>query len=119
MAHELPRTVQTILIRAAQIIRTRGWCRGTLLDERGAVCLLGAIFEAGTGNSAAAYYGNHEQYDALTSAAWIAVEQLINARFGGVGGGGEGRLTIPGWNDLPARTTEDVLQILDAAAAIV
>lgn len=116
MAHELPRTVQTILIGAAQIIRTRGWCRGTLLDDRGAVCLLGAIYEASTGRSAATFYGDDEQCDWLTHAAWEIVERLINTRFREVG---EPRLTIPGWNDQPARTTEDVLKILDSAAAIV
>ena len=116
MAHELPKTVQTILIGAAQIIRNRGWCRGTLLDEHGAVCLLSAIFEAGTGKSAAVFYSDFEQSDALTIAAWDVVERLINAHYGEVD---EPKLTIPGWNDHPARTVDDVLNILDNAAAIV
>lgn len=115
MSHELPRTVQTILIGAAQIIRTRGWCRGTLLDEHGAVCLLGAIFEAGTGKSAATFYGD-DQCDALTHEVSQVVERLINMRFRETG---EPRLTIPGWNDQPMRTTEDVLKILDDAVVIV
>jgi hypothetical protein len=115
MSHELPRTVRTILIGASQIIRTRGWCRGKLLDERGAVCLLGAIFEAGTGRSAAMFYGGHEQCDEVTNAAWEIVEDLINARFGEIG---ESRLAVPGWNDQPSRTVEDVLKILDDAVAI-
>ena len=114
MAHELPRTVQTILIGAGQIIRTRGWCRGTLVDEHGAVCLLSAIFEAGTGKSAATFYSDDEP-DSLTNAAWDLIERLINARFREVS---EPKLTIPGWNDQPARTAEDVLKILDNAAAI-
>ena len=115
MSYELPRTTQTILIGAAHIITTRGWCRGTLLDEHGAVCLLGAIFESATGRSAATFYGAHEQCDALTHAAWDVIEDLINARFREAG---EPRLTIPGWNDQPSRTVEDVLEILDDALAI-
>jgi hypothetical protein len=114
MAHQLPRTIQTILIGAAQIIRNRGWCRGTLLDERGAVCLLSAIFVASTGKPAAAFYGEQD-HDALTIAAWEVVEDLINARYGQRG---ESSLTIPGWNDLPARTVDDVLALLDDAAAV-
>lgn len=114
MAHEMPRMVQTILIGAAQIIRTRGWCRGTLLDERGAVCLLSAIYVASTGRPAAAFYGEPE-HEALTVAAWGVVEELINARCESQG---EGKLTIPGWNDLPARTVEDVIAVLDDAAAV-
>lgn len=114
MAHELPRTVPVILIGAAQILRNRGWCRGTLLDERGAVCLLSAIFVASTGQPAAAFYGIDE-HDPLTCAAWEVVEDLINARYGGHG---EGRMTIPGWNDMPSRTVEEVFQILEDAAAV-
>ena len=116
MAHELPRTVQTILIGAAHLIRTRGWCRGTLLDERGAICLLGAIFEAGMHKSAAMFWGDHCECDALTIKAWTTVERLINDRDGRPDGGW---LTIPGWNDLPSRTTDEVLQVLDEAAAVV
>lgn len=115
MSHELPRTVQTILIGAAHIIRSRGWCRGTLLDEHGAVCLLGAIFEAGTGKSAAMFYSD-DQCDALTHEVSEIVQRMINMRFRGTG---EPRLTIAGWNDQPMRTAEDVLNILDSAAAIV
>ena len=114
MAHQLPRTVQTILIGAAQIIRTRGWCRGTLLDERGAVCLLSAIYVASTSKPAAAFYGERD-HDELTCAAWEVVENLINARYGRHE---EGRMTIPGWNDQPARSVEDIFRILDDAAAI-
>src|SRR5437899_4614930 len=114
MAHELPRTVPVILIGAAQIIRNRGWCRGMLLDEHGAVCLLSAIYVASTGKPAACFYGE-EDHDALTAAAWEVVEDLINARYGSHG---EGRFTIPGWNDLPERTVDDVLQVLEDAAAV-
>ena len=114
--HELPRTVQTILVGAAHIIRRRGWCRGTLLDESGAVCLLGAIFEAGAGRSPVTFHADHDRCDALTHAAWDVVENRINARFGRAG---EPRLTISGCNDHPARTVEDVLEILDSGAAVV
>lgn len=114
MAHQLPRTVQTILLGAAQIIRNRGWCRGTLLDDRGAVCLLSAIFVASTGKPAASFYGE-ETHDPLTIAAWRVVEDLINDRYGGHG---EGTQTIPGWNDQPARTVEEVLQVLDDAVTV-
>ena len=114
MARELPRTVPVILIGAAQIIKNRGWCRGTLLDERGAVCLLSAIFVSSTGKPAAVFYGEQE-HDPLTCAAWEVVENLINARYGERN---ESRLTIPGWNDQPARTIDDVLELLEDAAAV-
>jgi hypothetical protein len=115
MAHELPRTVETILIGAAHIIKTRGWCRGALLDERGAVCLLGAIFEAGMRRSAAMFWGDGGECDAMTIRAWEVVERLINERDGRPDGG---HLTIPGWNDLPTRTADDVLEILETAASV-
>jgi hypothetical protein len=115
MAHELPRTSQTILIGAAHIIKTRGWCRGTLLDDRGAVCLLGAIFEAGMRKSAAMFWGDPEECDALTIRAWEAVERVINDRYGYPDAG---RLTIPGWNDLPERTVDDIVEILETAASV-
>ena len=114
MAHELPRTVTTILIGAAEVIKHRGWCRGSLLDERGAVCLLSAIYVASTGKPAAALYGEQD-HDPLTCAAWEVVEDLINARYGR---DDAGRMTIPGWNDLPARAVDEVLQILDDAATV-
>jgi len=114
MAHELPRNVRTVLIGAAQVLQDRGWCRGSLLDENGAVCLLSAIYVACTGKHPAALYGENE-HEPLTVAAWNVVEDLINARYGQVG---ESRLTIPGWNDQPARTVDDVFQILDDAVGL-
>lgn len=114
MAHELPKNVPTVLIGAAHILQNRGWCRGKLIDEDGALCLLSAIFVASTGKVASCFY-SQDDHDELTKAAWSVVEDLINARYGQIG---VGTLTIPGWNDQPSRTIEDVFQILDDAAAV-
>ena len=112
MAHELPKTVATVLIGAAEIIRKRGWCRGTLIDDQGAVCLLSAIFIASTGMPAECFY-SAKDHDALTVRSWGVVEDLLNARNEGFG-----RLTIPGWNDMPSRIVEDIYQILDDSASV-
>ena len=114
MAHELPKTIPTVLISAAHILQNRGWCRGKLIDEDGALCLLSAIFVASTGQPASSFYGQ-DDHDELTRAAWGVVEDLINARYGQIG---QGMLTIPGWNDQPSRTIEDVYQVLDDAAMV-
>ena len=114
MAHELPKTIPTVLISAAHILQDRGWCRGTLIDNSGALCLLSAIFVASTGKVATCFY-SEDEHDELTKSAWSVVEDLINVRYGG---SGQGTLTIPGWNDMSTRTIEDIFVILDDAAAI-
>ena len=112
MAHELPKTVATVLIGASEIIRKRGWCRGTLINDEGEVCLLSAIFIASTGMPAECFY-SQKDHDELTVRAWGVVEDLLNARNDGFG-----TLTIPGWNDMPSRVVGDVYQILDDAVSV-
>ena len=77
--------------------------------------MLGAIFEAGMHKSAAMFWGDPGECDALTLEAWETVERVINDRFGSPV---DGRLTIPGWNDLPSRTVDDIVEILETAASV-
>jgi hypothetical protein len=43
--------VAAALWKARQILDERGWCRGALADEQGAVCLMGAVEAAAPGGS--------------------------------------------------------------------
>lgn len=102
--HELPRTERVILLRAAQLIRDRGWCRD-LLEHDGQICAIGAIILAGgfkiEGNKA-------DAWDPVVEHAMKRVAVLCHRRYGFD--------NVPTWNDQLDRTAEDVIQLLEDAA---
>jgi len=100
-------TPEEILHEAADIIRRDGWHQGSLDDgdkEHGAVCAVGAIDRAWSGNSQAMVEGNPVHYPV---ARRPAIERLMGAI---------GHQFIGTWNDAASRTVEDVLLALKQAA---
>jgi hypothetical protein len=86
--------VGLVLMRAAEIIRERGWCQHNLKDSIGRMCMVGAITEAQSclGISAAG-----RAQDAVRH------ELQING-------------FISDWNNAPERTADEVIQALESAA---
>lgn len=80
-------------------LTTNGWTQGTFGIRDGKCCLVGA------GRIVASPY----MASAVHTLAWDALHQLIQ-RDGG------GRSAI-GWNDVPGRTLDDVLALIDEAIA--
>ncbi len=104
--------VKTACAAAAQEIRTRGWSRGKMINDAGAVCCTGALAIALGGVIA-------------TDPNWPKVgrptvpqlqvyndcqaEILVQLQ-------GLGYVTVPHWNDHSRRTKAEVLAILDGIA---
>ena len=77
----------------------RGWCQGQLELETGEVCLSGAL----------ATLTNYEEYYAL-----FALSTALDSIHKAIGGA-----SIPGWNDEPGRTFNEVIEVIDKAAIII
>lgn len=90
MLSNLPKTAQTLL-KAADIIRERGWCQNTLEDDDGHVCAVNAIILAG----------------GLGSGASGLVRDFVGAG------------SLVGWNNAPERTAEEVIAAFENTAASV
>lgn len=84
-----------VLLEAADLIEEKGWCQGMYNNRSGAMCMMGAIINAGR---------RHEHR--YTSRAHL---RLIEA----VGG-----VAPVLWNDAPERTQEEVVSALRKAAAL-
>ncbi|MFE9886858.1 hypothetical protein [Streptomyces scopuliridis] len=82
------------LQRAIRILGERGWTRGNLRSEDGAVCAAGAIRAAAT--------SQHQADDACALLLGV-IEQRFTAE------------TVPSWNDQQA-SAESVIRVLGAAA---
>lgn len=94
--------VSGILNRAADVIVERGWTTGEIQDRRGAVCLVGALNLAITGNSLDPVFGNRK---------WSLAEAYLREVTDAPGHAWE-------WNDVPGRTKEQVIGALREAARI-
>jgi hypothetical protein len=90
-----------VLLRAAEIVRER-WCQGRYTDRFGGHCAVGAVAKA----SGAEVFADQE-FVILTESLSAALAQLALAL------GGE---WVPGWNDTPGRTAEEVVEALERAA---
>lgn len=83
------------LLKAAQIIRERGWCQRVGREADGRVCALGAIAEA----------TRHTIVEVIMCSPVAArLRKHISGR------------TISDWNDEPGRTAGDVIAALETAA---
>ena len=96
--------VRMILLKAADVIEERGWCKYHLCDPHGQLCIAGAINVASSGDP---YWSDkHDPYAAL-----VLVTRSLHA---------EGTLSISKnaveWNNTQARTKEDVIGALRRAA---
>jgi hypothetical protein len=93
------KTTADVLRHAARIIEERGWCRGELQDNQGAVCAWGAIDTALAGG--VRYEVHDEERLAL---------QALGASLG------ISWSDVPFWNDHPHRTAAEVIAALRDAA---
>lgn len=85
------------LLRAAEIIRERGWCQGAL-ERNGAHCVLGAINFASS--------GNYMDRDGIGQDAFSRLGAHLKVSCQGV----------VSWNNAPRRTASEVIAALEAAA---
>ncbi|MFF0203454.1 hypothetical protein [Streptomyces sp. NPDC005017] len=96
-----PTPVAALLQRAHQRLLTDGWCSGTLVDENGAVCMLGAIRAEAGGDRG------------LEADAAAVLLDAIRRRFANVD-------TVPSFNDahgsgrVPIRMVDQAAGLADA-----
>lgn len=91
--------VKSDAAKAAQYIRRHGWCQYDEVNERGNVCMNGAIRMVSIGDPGVGLRGDCPLYDAACDEVGIALGSL-----GAV------------WNDAPGRTKEEVLAVFDRIA---
>jgi hypothetical protein len=84
-----------VLLDAAQIVR-RGWCQMALEDGKGRFCALGAL-----------HIADGDIADGAFSTAGRKAFIELNILVGGF---------IPGWNNAPGRTAEEVAAAMEACA---
>lgn len=77
------------LLDAREYIRKHGWCQGEFFDQKGQVCLAGAIIKIKSGIQ-------------TESKAFVRVQQIEK--------------NIAFYNDSPDRTKEEVMDLLEKAA---
>ncbi len=88
--------VGEVLLEAADLLETRGWCQGIMVNEKGQMCLVGSIKEALWKRDADCGIN----YDDLT----FRLKKYIGHDF------------IPSWNDEIGRTQAQAIEALRAAA---
>ena len=85
---------QQTLLETAQVIRTRGWCKGALTNHKtGAVCIMGALVVVLTGHP----YGSISHYDS-------ALDALYRHHI------------TPKWNDMRAGSASTVITAIEKVA---
>lgn len=92
---------ESVLLRAAEIIRERGLHKGSYGRAGKAVCAMGAIHEAECG-----YWAPADRV--FSTQAAMRLQMLLNET--------DERLDILRWNDAPDRTADEVVATLRAAA---
>jgi hypothetical protein len=107
MLYDPKREVSTVLLLAANEVRTRGLAKGEQMDAQGRVCLHGAIRLVCVGKvnipgNDTAIEADHRVCDYLREVC--GVSDYI------VGGG------AAWWNNMPERTAEEVVGALEGAA---
>lgn len=88
-----------ILCQAAKIIEDFGWTRGVYGNNDGAVCAVGALRAAITGNFSLGLYS--QKLAERINAAYDTLQTRIG-----------GSISIVAWNDQRVRTKEEVLAVL-------
>ena len=94
-------------MRAAEIIRERGWCQKETRDPDGRVCLSGAIHDA-----IIELYGWQPYPDPHFDAAKALVLSRIDYK-PPAGNGLAYTVALTAWNDSSSRTEEEVLRCLE------
>ena len=97
-------TTSRILLDAADYMEKHGFCKFMLCDEKGAVCLRGAIYAATEGS---VVRGNHWGFNDTAIAADAVVAKHL--------GHGEAIQNV-NWNNAPERTKDEAVSALRSAA---
>lgn len=101
--HTIPLEMWRVYLRnAANLIESRGHCKGVLEDYTGRLCLLGAISTAAFGRAT-----NDKNDDML-----IALVQVAKT----IWGDKPGMNSVISWNNTAERTAEEVVTALRSAA---
>lgn len=87
-----------MFLKAGEGLRKHGHAKGVNRNQKGAMCVAGAIRYALTGDAYAGHTENYPRQDDLATV--IDTENIVE------------------WNDASARTTADVVFALDAAAVV-
>lgn len=91
-----------VLLGAAEYLRDRGWCQGTMADINGRVCLLGALAQSSIG------VDRSVREDAeFTVACQLGFDSATPF------------WKITRWNDERGRTRDEVIAVLERAAGVV
>lgn len=95
--HEPPAEPDPVFLRAAEIVRERGFCQGPWRTD-GPVCAAGAVGEAG---------GDLGLSRAMMEARLLRFARAL---------GGSAASDVHDWNDVPGRTAAEVAEALERAA---
>lgn len=93
------------LLKAAQIIRERGWCQGIAEMRSGEVCAFGAILQTG-------------RYDTVGIDAYVRLSDFVATLDHKCLPESAGTNFVARWNDHPSRTKAEVIAALEAAARL-
>lgn len=108
--NKLPDT-KTALLKAAELIRYNGLAKGTRRDAKGGYCIHGAV-------SMAIYNDpGHDDYDMEIHGTRVVMSHIVNY----MDSVGIDRLTshsinAANWNNMPERTADEVIAVLEGAA---
>lgn len=101
--------IRDIASRAADVIEARGHTKFMLEDDRGRVCLVGAILIAG-GKELGWHYRDQEVADAVAEV--IGVPKYLNPA-----APGQYMYEVVGWNNALERTQAEVVGVLRRVAS--
>lgn len=102
---------QEILLKAADILKERGWTQDAFTKRGGSVCLLGALNRADNlaADGCSVLKGSGRLGVQFTEARILAEAKIIENIYIG---------SIPCWNDNDGRTKKDVLDVLYKVAGV-
>lgn len=104
--------IGNIIAKAAKEIETRGWCQGTLENDKGEVCALGAVHHVLVGRCNFWHRG-YEQSDQRDAALKVLAAH-IPADFESHFPRSSSRVVT--YNNAKGRTKQDMLELFEKAA---
>lgn len=99
--------VQQLISDAIDVIETKGWTKGAAINNAEEVCTLGALdiaLRMGKMRQPDAFWGDY-----VKQAQDLVQAELEKADVGGFRVAGPVPMSIPGMNDAPSTTKEDIL----------
>lgn len=104
-----------ILYMAAGNIESFGHCKREMRNRKGNFCMLGALQEAGVGARLIGYHENLERQPIIAQAMY-ALKKSIAQHQGYEYLDDYSRISIAGWNDSPATSKQQVLNLIRSTA---